>query len=417
MKPFAIALLLSSASAASLRLRQSNAGCCFKLASVGVVNKTVTEDHVGDLLLGGAFQQGGFCLDTTTKTIKDGLKHNCFMRAPGYQFECYAGIVGPTAFEVTPPKEDGKRYLAYDGGPGVFYACPVGSGSDTYYDIYSEGKADKAGCLPISLALSNETPECSAAGGSSSVAVSQPTSVSRRTSQPVSVQPLPTSTRTVVLPVDTQSSQIGGTSSTASPAVKKPQSPAAEPTISSPVCSVPASAPSIAPFRVGYADPSSPDGIKDTMGEVSISSTNSTIMQYVIPNEFLRPRKRDVGASQCALQFRMPVCTSLQEGYPCYLFSGLEQEMLSNSGMTFNLTLDNDDSTWDGAALHQVFPGENTILGTFECGSDRSDGFGGRKMQWLVSSVRDFNLEFLHAGVGDNPQFTDGIGAWIVPCS
>ncbi|KAI1636994.1 hypothetical protein F4809DRAFT_606518 [Biscogniauxia mediterranea] len=421
MKSFPLALLLSSASGASLRPRQSNSGCCFQLASVGMVNETVTEDHVGELLLGGAFQQGGFCLDTSTKTIRDGLKHNCFMRAPVHQFECYAGIIGATAFEVTPPKEDGKYYLAYDGGPGIFYACPVGSGATAYYDIYSSEKADKTGCLPVSLALSNETPECaggnaSAGGSSTSTAVPQKTSVVRRTSQAVLAEPSPTSTRTVILPTYTQSSKGSDLPSTVPTTIKKPLAPAAEYPTSSPVCSVAPSAPSIAPVKVGYPDPSSPDGIKDTSGEASISSANSTILQYVIPRAFLPPRE-DIKAPICALQFRMPVCTSLPEGYPCYMFSGLEQEILSNSGMTFNLTLDDNDATWDGANVHQVFPGENTILGTFECGSNGKDGFGGRKMQWLVSSVRDFSLEFFHAGVGESPQFEDGIGAWIVPCS
>ncbi|KAG4217176.1 hypothetical protein PC116_g34343, partial [Phytophthora cactorum] len=39
-----------------------------------------------------------------------------------------------------------------------------------------------------------------------------------------------------------------------------------------------------------------------------------------------------------------------------------------------------------------------------------------RKMSWHVSSVRDFALEFLQAGVGQSAQFQDGVGAWIVPC-
>ncbi|KAI1501904.1 hypothetical protein F5X99DRAFT_427954 [Biscogniauxia marginata] len=422
MKSLALALLLSPVTGALLRPRQITSGCCFQLASVGVVNKTVTEDHVGELLLGGAFQQGGFCLDKSTKTIKDGLKHNCFMRSPTHQFQCFAGIVGATAFDIAPPKEDGRYSLTYDGSPGVFYACPVGSSANAYYDIYSEKKADKTGCVPVALELSNETPEC--AGGnpivsssiSTGTAAPQQNSKVRRTSQVILAEPTPVMTRTVVLPAYTHSSEVDTLSSTVPTTVKSPQSPAAEPSTASQVCSVSPSSPSIAPFRVGYPDPSSPDGIKDTSGEASISPVNSTILQYAIPNTFSPPRA-DIKASLCALQFRMPVCTTLPDGYPCYTFSGLEQEVLSNSGMTFNLTLDDADATWDGAALHQVFPGENTILGTFECGSDGKGGHGGRKMQWLVSSVRDFSLEFFHAGVGESPEFDDGIGAWIVPCS
>ncbi|KAI0144114.1 hypothetical protein F4776DRAFT_460640 [Hypoxylon sp. NC0597] len=364
MKSLVQTLLFATATCATIQARQSNSGCCFQLASVGKVNETVLEDHVGDLLLGGSFQQGGFCLDTTTKTIQDSLKHNCFMRGPDYQFECYQGAVGNTAFDVT--KTGDKLYLKYDNGPSTFYACPIGSGAEQTYDIYSS-QANKTGCLSVALALTNETPECSI--GSNSTFTSRPKKV---------VRPSPTLRR---------------------------QAP-------SQACSVSPSAPSLAPYRVRPSNSSVVSGVNHTSAEVVISSGSTTTFHYMIPENFLPADTAE--PALCALQFRMPVCTSLPEGYPCYVFSGMEQEVLADSGMAFDLTRDDGNAAWNGTELHQVFPGENTTIGTFECGL--AGGYSGRKMSWNVSSVRNFAIEFIQAGVGRNAKFQDGVGAWIVPC-
>ncbi|KAI0885450.1 uncharacterized protein GGS22DRAFT_129363 [Annulohypoxylon maeteangense] len=352
MKSLVQTLLFTTATCATIRSRQTDGQCCFQLASVGKVNETVLEDHVGDLLLGGTFQQGGFCLDKTAKTIQDSLKHNCFMRSPDYQFECYQGAVGTTAFEVTKPQADGKYYLTYDNGPGTFYACPIpsGTGNEQTYDIYSSEKANKDGCVPVALALTNETPECA-------------------------------------------TSSVAGDATPTQPQQRE---------TSSQTCSIAASAPSLSPYKLKT-------GNSSTSAEAKITPINSTIFDYTIPKDFLS--KTDSKSSLCALQFRMPVCTSLPKGYPCYSFSGLEQEYLSDSGMAFHLESDDGNASWNSTEVHQVFPGDNTIIGTFECG-EKAD----RKMSWHVSSVREFALEFLQAGVGENAEFQDGIGAWIVPC-
>ncbi|RYP43388.1 hypothetical protein DL770_011693 [Monosporascus sp. CRB-9-2] len=186
---------------------------------------------------------------------------------------------------------------------------------------------------------------------------------------------------------------------------------------SSPTCTVPPSAPSIAPSRVGYPDPEAPGGIHDSSSEVSISPRNVTIFEYSIPPSFLPLNTSNSGFPPlCALEFRMPVCTDLPNGYPCYDFSGLEQEIVANSGINFVLRTDDDMATWDDTELHQVFPGENSIIGTFECAKLAGSYGGNRGISWEARSVRNFSLEFLHAGVGDSPEFQNGIGAWIVPC-
>ncbi|KAI1380654.1 hypothetical protein F4677DRAFT_404180 [Hypoxylon crocopeplum] len=372
MNSLARALLFTTAICATLRPRQSNDGCCFQLASVGMVNETVLENHVGDLILGGSFQQGGFCLNMTAKAIQDSLGHNCFMRGPDYQFECYQGAVGTTAFNIAPKREDGKSYLTYDNGPGVFYACPIGSASEPVYDIYSD-KTNKAECLSIALALVDQTSACSANTPSSTI-----TMASSATVQPT--QSLP---------------QVQSQAST-------------------PTCSVPTAAPSLAPFRLRPGNSSALYRSNDT-AEAAITPQNSTIFDYIIPSNFF-PAGTVANSSLCALQFRMPVCTSLPDGYPCYSFSGLEQEVLANSGMAFHLVADGGDVAWNSTEVHQVFPGDNTIIGTFDCGRPVGSYGAVRKMSWQVSSVRDFVLEFLQAGIGQDAEFQDGIGAWIVPC-
>ncbi|KAH9906768.1 hypothetical protein F4778DRAFT_595456 [Xylariomycetidae sp. FL2044] len=412
----------SITNAASLP-RQSNDRCCFHLASVGLVNETVLESHIGTLLLGGTFQQGGFCLDKTTNTIQDGLKHGCFMRDPGQQFECYAGLTGPTSFHHSPPTSDGTVYLTYDDGPGVYFACPAGKGVDQTYNIFSTAKTDTTGCLPVALALQDQTDACSADIAPVSTvdaSVTESAPPVRRSSQAVAVQPTVTTnsgatftsmTRAGVVMNVTQSSSMGPprTRTTTS-------SSSSHPTAPSRTCSIDPAASSIAPMRIGYPDPSTPGNFRDTNAEAAISPFNTTFFEYTVPKSFLRPIESP-NVPLCALQFRMPICMSLPEGYPCYYFSGLEQEFLANSGMAFNLTLDDGLAEWNNTALHQVTPGENSTLGVFECGKVAGGYASDRKMTWQVNSIRNFTLEFLHAGVGQKPEFQDGVGAWIVPCS
>ncbi|KAI1199679.1 hypothetical protein F5X97DRAFT_115199 [Nemania serpens] len=427
MKPFIIPLLVGIVADASAAIRprqQPDNSCCFGLTSVGVVDEEVKEDHVGGLSLGGPFQQGGFCFDKSTKTIKDTLNHNCFMRAPNEQFQCYAGIVGATAFDISPLDLSGKSYLTYDGGPGTFIACPVGTGVSQYYNIFSTLKPDTTGCISVSLALYDSSAGC--VSTNNTIAVARATGLGHRTINHWStrIRERKSSVSTVTgstMPGYSQIRATGLLSSTprsgsaSAKAVSKTSSAAVSHTAKpSPICSISPSAPSIAPIKLGSPDKSAPDGMIDSSAEASITSSNSTIFLYSIPKSFLPPTS-DAKVSVCALQFRMPVCTELPKGYPCYSFSGLEQEFLANSGMNFNLILDDGQAAWNGTTLHQVVPGENLTLGTFECGTPRGS-YGARKMSWHVSSVRNFSLEFLHAGVGIDPQFQNGVGAWIVPC-
>ncbi|KXJ90920.1 hypothetical protein Micbo1qcDRAFT_225782 [Microdochium bolleyi] len=192
-------------------------------------------------------------------------------------------------------------------------------------------------------------------------------------------------------------------------------------------CRVPTSAPSIAPWRIRSSSP----GTNPTFGnaaEVVITDKNSTILEYVIPADFGVPVEEGTGGGdddtmhmfsgtgRCALQFRMPFCNDLAPGYPCYHFSGTTQEVQDDSGMLLELLHNGGGPKWDSQAVHQVFPGKNTILGTFDCADIGGGEMGDRTMSWLASSTQGFELEYLQAGVGDDADFEKGIGAWIVAC-
>ncbi|RWA11077.1 hypothetical protein EKO27_g4018 [Xylaria grammica] len=426
MKPYILSLFAAALASASTAIhpRQGDSSCCFGLSADGAIQGEIKEDHIGELSLGGPFQQGGFCYDGSAKTIKDGLTHGCFMRGPTEQFQCYAGLVGATAFDFTSPGKNGKSYLTYDGSQTTFWACPVGSGNDKYYYLYSSKKPDTKGCVSISLVLHNPSAGCASVHNATVVT---PTPIVRRgvashRSTKVRKRQSPVNTATTSIMSGYSRVPDAGLWSSVSPrvsastgAVLKAGSATVSPTAeSSQICSVSPSAPSLAPVKLGSLDNSAPDGIKDSSGEASITSQNSTVFLYNISSSFLS-LVSDEKTPLCALQFRMPVCTELPKDYPCYSFSGLEQEFLANSGMNFDLILDDDQAPWNGTMLHQVVPGKNTILGTFECGTPKGSD-STRKMSWHISSVRNFSLEFLHAGVGNDAKFQDGIGAWIVPC-
>ncbi|KAI1363077.1 hypothetical protein F5Y08DRAFT_310436 [Xylaria arbuscula] len=348
------------------------------------------------------------------------------MRAPAEEFQCYPGIVGATVFDISPPGADGKSYLTYDNGQGTFYACPIGSGDDVYYNIYSALKPDAAGCVSVALALYDSSAECFTSSNNTAAIPSRRHQQTKPKASSVGQHKRRIAANSPAPSIISGYSQVpgaglwsimpsGASASTEATATSTPASAK-----SSQTCSISPSAPSIAPIRLGSPDKSAPGGIKDSVAEASITPHNSTVFLYSIPRSFLPPIEDNTKPPLCALQFRMPVCTELAKGYPCYRFSGLEQEVLANSGMTFDLILDDGHAAWNGTALQQVFPGENTVLGTFECGNPKGSydkgSYEDRKMGWNVSSVREFGLEFLQAGVGDDAKFQDGIGAWIVPC-
>jgi hypothetical protein len=385
MRFLSAALLLSRGTSGDSLPTARSTDCSFHLGSVGVINGTILEDHTGHLVLGGVFQQGAFSIDTSNNTVKDSLGHNCFMRGPDYEFQCYQGAVGTTSFDLA-EMDDGKTTkVVYDNGDGTFLACP--SGQNHY--VYSTLKGNKTDCLEVALVLANQTSDCSASGSSTSTEL--PSTITTDLPSPTTAD-LP-DTATAETPTSTT---LQAASDTSSPSA---------------TCSVASSAPSVAPQKLGFLEDGAPDGIHDTAANASITSVNSTVFQYSIPRTFVNNTKQ-----LCALEFRMPFCTDLPSGYPCFSFSGSEQEQLSNSGMVWSLLNNTRSMEWDSAALKQVFPGDKVVFGTFECGTETARD-GARVISWLVSSVKNFGLIFQQAGVGESPKYQDGVGAWIVPCS
>lgn len=388
MKTSLSALLLSSqlASAAPRfrhATRQESSSCSFKLDSAGTVNEDVEEDHTGHLHLSGTFQQGAFILQDGK--VSDSIGNQCFIKSPKYQFQCYQrGVVGDTVFDLV-SADNGTTKLVYDNGPGTYLACSSDGGDS--YDIYSTQKPDTTGCLEVSLVLSDETGECSiSSSGSNAVEEDQGDEQ------------------------DEDENDSEEDDSCEGDAGTKTEAPAQEddtPTLPT-TCSISTSAPSLAPDAVGAPNE---DGTlneaKNTGTNASITKTDSTVFHFSIPSNFTNSDHQ-----LCALQFRLPFCSELAEGYPCFQFTGSEQEMSSNSGMTFALSGKSDDlPSWNDTALQQVYPGDSLTLGTFDCGSKESD-----EISWLASSVRSFGLQFEQAGVGSS-KFKDGIGAFIVQCS
>lgn len=344
--------------------RQTSQTCCFHLDSAGAMNDDIEEDHTGHLHLAGSFQQGAFCLDGGK--VQDATGNQCFIKSPNYQFQCYQkGVVGDTAFDLV-AANNGSTKLVYDGGPGTYLACSEEGGDS--YEIYSTLKADKTGCLEVSLVLTEQSGEC--------------------------ILSDPTPTPDAGDACSAEDVEDDGSD-----------------WVPTPACSVAASAPSLAPIKIGSPNQDADDGLLDTGVNATITSIDSTVFNFSIPRNFTLG-----GSKLCALEFRLPYCGDLPDGYPCFQFTGSEQELLSNSGMLFSV-LGGEDAlpSWNDTVLQQVIPGDKKVLGTFECGAS-TYGNGTQDVAWLASSVRDFGLQYQQAGTGSS-EFDDGVGAFIVQCS
>lgn len=93
----------------------------------------------------------------------------------------------------------------------------------------------------------------------------------------------------------------------------------------------------------------------------------------------------------------------------------MEQEYVSNSGMVF-FQIQNQPGlmNWRANSLVQVTPGQDTLVGTFDCtaGGDPTDG-DGRMLSWLVRSQNRFLLQYMQP---DENRHVDNMGLWVVAC-
>jgi len=146
-----------------------------------------------------------------------------------------------------------------------------------------------------------------------------------------------------------------------------------------------------------------------------VDSRSSTIFQFALTEPFRSPLPLSNGSvsGRCGLQFRLPVCSQLPPGYPCYQFSGIEQEVLRKSGMRFSPAAGSPQlQGWRTLPVVQVWPGEDTLVGTFDCRLGVR-GPDGEKASWLAESVNGFGLRFVQAGGGG---YVDGVGLFVVAC-
>ncbi|KAJ9156060.1 hypothetical protein NKR23_g1511 [Pleurostoma richardsiae] len=184
-------------------------------------------------------------------------------------------------------------------------------------------------------------------------------------------------------------------------------------TPATPSCSVSLTAASLAPIFVYDGAPNQTSFMVSQDRVAHITSTRSTVFGFSLPPDF--PPASSASASRtCALQFRMPYCSELPAGYPCYQFSGMEQEVLSNSGMYYRRVLNSGETTtYEDIGLVQAFPGNNITIATFDCGPGSPTSQG--NLMWLADSVKNFQLEFLQGGGPSG--YEGGVGAFIVACS
>lgn len=144
-----------------------------------------------------------------------------------------------------------------------------------------------------------------------------------------------------------------------------------------------------------------------------INPAQSTIFRFAVPHSFSANQSRP---ALCALQFRLPICSQLPEGYPCYTFSGMEQEVVQHSGLRFDFVQDSPQPNgWATSPLVQLWPGEDTLVGTFECRDILKPNGEDQVLSWLAQSVNGFFIHFLQAG--GPGAYGDGVGLWMVACA
>ncbi|KAK8042234.1 hypothetical protein PG993_006757 [Apiospora rasikravindrae] len=422
-------LALPMSAAAMIRPQQAPSLCCFNVVRNDTLGGVLRETQTGDLVFGGPFQQMMFCLEQSPGTIFDTHGNKCSVEEYGHQFKCRPDASAPSKFRLEHGLDTSSALLTYDGGSAAFVACSAGFGHDGGYTLYSSSKAVTSNCQEVTLLAIDQSSGCFAPDDQS---VPAPTAIRTTTRTTVVGTTSTSSVRShqVLGSVSTTSSNAvanatsvsssatatsvpsslaNATTLTVSRTTLVPSSTSNTSAIASASCTVADSAPSIAPIQIGFP---TQDGISDTSANASITPTDNTIFQYRIPSSFV-----PAAGKLCALQFRLPFCSTLPSGYPCFDFSGSEQELLSNSGMVFSLTDGAGSISWNNSALQQVYPGEKPIFGTFNCNALPAEYGGDRKISWLASSVNQFALSFLQAGVGSASEYADGVGAWIVACS
>lgn len=366
-------LVIFPAWAAVAAPHQAAPGCCFSLSAVhGSDTVMVKQSTTGDLRVHSSFKQAFFCLNHETGLLQDGVGNNCFLESVTKQFQCFTGVPSFNSFSFA-ANSDGNKQLTYD-GLDSFRACTSfdsksDQGSFGLYSSQYEGDE----CFEVKLLQVDGTGTCDAPASYNS----------------------PLYVKSVHL-------DVSGSRPAVSDATGDEK------------CQLSARSPIIPPRRIGVGS----FGDKfylNTAGNGTITDTEGTLFEFTMePGDFLH--HSDGAPRLCAVQFSLPYCTTLPKGYPCFHWSGLQQQELAEAGMQFWHVYDSHtDIYWDPVPLVQVTPGKPVFGGTFDCKVDM-DRTTERNVSFVATGVNDWSLEFAQGGVGDQADMPWGVGAYVVGC-
>ena len=232
-----------------------------------------------------------FDLSTAGHALHDGMGGTCFLDDDTHEFLCSDAIDLPQTTWSFTATSGGRRFLTAD-GEDAWVVCDVVEEDEDSPRVYSGVQDDYDGCFEGRLWLSDYTAPSQSLGDNS---------LDLRL-----IEPEPS-------PVDD------------APLIQARQTGSATPT-----CNVSPSGPSLAPAYV-YTGPANQSLYNaNTQNVAVVNQANSTLFGFTIGTDF---PAADSHPHTCALQFRFPYCSELPSGYPCYTYSGMEQEMTANSGI------------------------------------------------------------------------------------
>ncbi|KAM0333300.1 hypothetical protein ACHAQA_001961 [Verticillium albo-atrum] len=362
--------------------------CCFTLAVSGGFDGKLKYGTTGDFRVNSNFPEAFVCADEGMFKLQDNVGNNCRFDGPTMKLQCLSGISGQDMFyfDFGEAADGGEApiMLTYN-GHDKFLACPSdGPSSDAgSFVLYSKAKENQEGCVDVSLEQAGPSDGCFTRD---------------------SLQKFRSPTRSTP-------DAVTGTIEEVPPARKS--------------CTLTDLSTRLPAKRVG----SGPlDWVEESPnGQVSINGENSTIFEFEMPPLWVN-HPRDAATRRCAVQFRVPVCSELPAGYPCFVWSGAEQQDSASSGMEWFHVYTRDDvdpisrgasigpvdwAPWD--SLYQLKSEEAITVGTFECGVDRGAAVT-RTISFLAKSVNGWTLSFAQAGMGAQSQWEDGVGAYVAAC-
>ena len=232
-----------------------------------------------------------FELSAARRTLHDALGGTCFLDDETHEFLCSDAVDLPQTAWAFTGTSGGRRFLTAD-GEDAWVVCDVLQEDEDSPRVFSGIQEDHDGCFEGRLWLNDY------------IAPSQSLGENNLDLRLIEPDPLPTEDESPI-----RARQTG------------------TPT---PTCNVSPSLPSLAPLYV-YTGPANQSIYNaDPQNVAVINQANSTLFGFSIGTDF--PASDNLSHT-CGLQFRFPYCSELQAGYPCYIYSGMEQEMTANSGV------------------------------------------------------------------------------------